>query len=540
MPEDQTGTSAPALPVKPKLTDQQLSARGLGIQAAFGSRFFVLASDVPALKESAYGRQILASATAFNDQTVTVATDNPTLVPGEDATHGFTGLNVQMGRIREEYNRDLSDIRSRMTIFDEMRRSETAVASSEMLICQPIAQTEYYIIPGDDKELAGKLEWNLFESLMQPKGDIPGRPFSRVAREAALSVFMGCALHYQKYGVLDSGSGGSFNGWTELAPRMQKTIYQWDMDDEGHVLGVVLYGVNPRTMRPAYVYYRRDEIVQWSWIDDGGDPEGLGSLRRAYRAYKQKDEFQSFAAVRIERQACGIPVAIAPEGEALNTVQANAVLSMMVKIRSGAEAGGMLPYGWEVKMLDLGDATVPFEGHIERQHQSILQTTGAQMVGFGQGGDPGSNALITGASAWFGEVLLEAIADWLCDTFTCEAIPDWCKRNGYTGKKYPQLGHGKVAIRNLEQYTRAIERYTRDNGGPGPDVHTTWKDVMGITPDTQGKGGPPVQPPVDSQLPAGETGGKVDSAPSALDDSGRTPAATSSGFRSMGAGDGEV
>ena len=44
-----------------------------------------------------------------------------------------------------------------MTVYDEMRRSETAVASMEMLLSMPIAATEFYVLDGDDKQLAEQL-----------------------------------------------------------------------------------------------------------------------------------------------------------------------------------------------------------------------------------------------------------------------------------------------------------------------------------------------------------------------------------------------
>lgn len=486
------------------------TATAIAVSPQYAPQMLVLPEDVAVLSRTGEGQRILAAAKTVDG--------NLALVPAEGATHGFTGVKVQMGRVRQEYNTDLYDLSSRMTVYDEMRRSETAVASMEMLLSMPIAATEFYVLDGDDKQLAEQLRWNISDGLMQHIAPgIPGRPFSRVMREASLAVLMGFAWHYQKIGPVDGGSLGQFIGWKELAPRLQSTVYQWDLDDEGHTLGLVQYGTNPRTMFPEYVYYRRDEIILWSWLDDGGDPEGLGALRRAYRAYKQKDDFQTYAAIRIERQACGIPIAIAPDGVLLTSSEALAVVDFMRSIRTGADSGGAVPFGWDVKMLDLGDATVPFESHIERQHQAMLQTTGVQMVGFGQGGDPGSNALIKGAGEWYSDVILETVADWCCDTFNCEAVPDFCRRNGYTGIKPPKLMHGKVAVRNAEAYGRAINQYFRDRGEIPADVNATVQDVLGVTP-TNEIGAPPLLPPAvgggsNNSRGAGSAGSDDDDAP---------------------------
>ncbi|MEN6546007.1 MAG: hypothetical protein ABFE07_08210 [Armatimonadia bacterium] len=66
-----------------------------------------------------------------------------------------------------------------------------------------------------------------------------------------------------------------------------------------------------------------------------------------------------------------------------------------------------------MKMLELSNADVPFESHIERQHMSILETCLVQFVGFGRG-EGGSFDLSRDSSNLF-LMSLEAIADWLCD-----------------------------------------------------------------------------------------------------------------------------
>jgi hypothetical protein len=471
MPQEETALTLATDALAPRPDNK---AAGLGISPGFSPRMLVLDEDVASLRRSPTGRRILAAAGVASNSSVAPFSST--------ATNGFTGLPVQQGRVQQEYNSDLQDLVSRMTTYKEMRYSDTAVGSAEMMLTLPLAQTEFYIEPGDDNEFAESLQWNLEYGLMQPNGNTPGRPFSRVIREAALAVLEGFAWHYQKFGPLD-GPNGSFIGWQEFAPRLQETVYDWDFDEEGHVVGLTQTGNNPRTGEPSYVYYRRDEILLWSWTDDGGNPEGLGALRRAYRSYKQKDEFQTYAAIRIERQACGIPIAIAPDGVLMTSTEATAVVDLMRAIRTGHDSGGAVPFGWEIKMLELGDASVPFEGHIERQHQAILQTTGAQIIGFGQGGDPGSNALIKGAGDWYSDVILECVADWICDTFNCEAIPDAAKRNGSTAKRPALLKHGKVAVKNVAEYTRSLAAMFQKAGAEMPaDANTTWRQRMGVTP----------------------------------------------------------
>jgi hypothetical protein len=481
---DETFTLNHAAPPAPRVVTQE-RARTLDLPARFGPKIVVLPEDVAELTKTPAGQRILAS--AYTTDT------NFALVPADNSSHGFTGLNVQMGRVMQEQNREMGDMRSRMMKFREMRVSDTAWASTETVLCYPVAMTEYSIIPGDDKELADKLEWNIHEGLEHPVNDIPGRPFSDVVYEATLARLYGWAWHYQKKGPMDMGSGGTFTGWQELAPRLQALWYQWDFDDEGHVIGLVAYGTNPRTMESEYVYYRRDEIILWTWDSEGGDPEGLGALRRSLRAYTYKDEFQNFAAIKIERQACPIPIAYAPEGVDVTKEDLEPVMAAMRNIRTGESGAAYVPGGWRIEPFSLGDSSVPFETHIERQHQAEMQTTGTQMIGFGQGGNPGSNAMIVGSSDWLSDVILEGLADWVCRRFNTDAIPDFARANGSTAKNLPKLAHGKVAVRNPEKWMRALAQRHKDGTPLTAEEHAAADDVLGIVRKAD-TGAPPVKP----------------------------------------------
>jgi hypothetical protein len=110
----------------------------------------------------------------------------------------------------------------------------------------------------------------------------------------------------------------------------------------------------------------------------------------------------------------------------------------------------------------------------------MLQVSGTQMIGFSQGGDRGSNALSKDSSAWFGEVMLECIADWLCEEFNYDAIPQFARRNGYVGAHLPRLLHGKVAVRDIVGYSRAIDLLHRNIDIASPEVQAQLISEMGL------------------------------------------------------------
>ena len=58
--------------------------------------------------------------------------------------HGTTGTEIMSGMIQEEYNNDLTFPES-VAIFDEMRKSDGAVAAVLRAIKQPLVSAEWEI-----------------------------------------------------------------------------------------------------------------------------------------------------------------------------------------------------------------------------------------------------------------------------------------------------------------------------------------------------------------------------------------------------------
>lgn len=391
------------------------------------------------------------------------------------STEGTTGLNASQGRVYAEYNSDLQSLADRMTRYEEMRRSEPAFAICENLTTIPLANTSYWFEPGDRQDpksvrFAEFLNWNLTESLT--------RSFSETMREAALSIFYGFTWCYPRYEP-KYFDGRIWTGWRQFAPRSRATVYKWDFADDGGLQGLVQYGKLPTTGETRYVYYGIEEILLWTWRGDNLDPEGLGAFRQAYKPYSYLEAFEEFAAIRIERTACGVPMATCAGG--INTEDRDEVHAILQAIRTGEDLGIVVPDGWEIVMLDLGDADVPFGEHIERQHQKILQTVLAQFVALSQGGAEGSNALSKDASQTFFDNLNYG-ADFLCDVVNRYAVPRLWAMNLDAGTRQPRLMHGRVGVRDLERYTRAMQLPFKAGTEIPPEILGPWFEMMGVSP----------------------------------------------------------
>jgi hypothetical protein len=362
---------------------------------------------------------------------------------------GVSGLDMRGGRIYQEYNSKLQNLQNRMTAYEEMRRSDSALAAMEALITLPIRQASWALEYGDDKKLSEDIEWNLFD----PGGMT--HSFDDTLREAVLGVLYGFAVHQKVFE--EKPLRGGYIGWRKFAERERSTIQKWQFDATGGLRGIEQRGRNPETEQTTDVEIPIERLIVWTWRKEAGNPEGLGAFRQAYKHWYTKGVLETFAAIRIERQACGIPYAVPPP-EGADENDFDRVMAMLQRVRTAEDGAMIAPNGWTVGLLTLGPADVPFESHIERQHQSMLQTVLGQFVGLGQGGDSGAWALSRDSSSFF-LLSLEGIADWLCECFNRYAIRQICRYNRpETGGKLPRLVHGKVGVRDLDALTRALAR----------------------------------------------------------------------------------
>ena len=365
---------------------------------------------------------------------------------------GVTGLDVRNGRVYDDYNSDMMALSDRMARYEEMRRSDTAVATIENCISLPVRRAVWHVRPaeGDESEagklLAARIEKNLMWEMTHS--------FDDLLRSGLLAILYGfTALEI----CWDEKPDGRI-GWKKFAERARSTIYRWEFSDEGELLGLKQRGWTSNEMREMRtVTIPAEDLLLFTWRGEIGNPEGLGLLRQAWKPYNFKRDLEEFAAIRIERQAMSIPVLTPPDdrfgadaGEFTDadTAEIENMLAAASRLRVGEDAGWIELRGWRIRFEWPGPADVPFDTFIERFHQQILQTALAQFVGFSQAGDKGSFGLSKDATAFF-LMTMEAAADWIAFTFNHKAIPQWVAMNTNGAVEMPRLVHGPIGTRDI-------------------------------------------------------------------------------------------
>jgi hypothetical protein len=98
-----------------------------------------------------------------------------------------------------------------------------------------------------------------------------------------------------------------------LAPRPAWTIERFNLDDAGELVSVVQGAPEPAGMwaRPELSV---EEILVFTYDQQGGDPRGQSMLRPIFMAQKVKELLLKLIGVRNEREALGMPMAEVPLG----------------------------------------------------------------------------------------------------------------------------------------------------------------------------------------------------------------------------------
>ena len=253
-------------------------------------------------------------------------------------------------------------------------------------------------------------------------------------------------------------------GWQKLPIRSQETLYRWEYDDFDNLIGMTQmpppkFGLYTIPMSKALLFRTKSRK---------DNPEGRSVLRNAYRSWYFKRRIQEIEGIGIERDLAGLPVVTAPEGLDIwssdpDIASMRGNLEAMVKnIRRDQAEGVVLPYGFELKLLNSGGARqFNTSGIIDRYDTRIAMTVLADFIFLGHQ-QTGSFALSSDKTELFAAAI-GAYLDIICQTFNNKAIPDLIDINGDHFKgitDYPKMKHGDIEDVDITKLSTFIKDMT--------------------------------------------------------------------------------
>ena len=383
---------------------------------------------------------------------------------------GSTGLNRQAGMIDEEWLRALQGDKGRK-IFTEMRDNDPVVGAILYAIKTLVRQTKSQINTAGDnpvaKEYADFVE-GCIEDMSVTWPDFLAEVLSFLPYGwSYFEILYKMRRGYNEDPKLSSAYNDGRVGWRKFAVRAQDTLFKWEFDDEGGLMG--LWQMAPPTYEQVYIPL--EKALHFRTETHKNNPEGRSILRNAYRSWYFLKRIQEIEAVGVERDLAGLPVMQIPvELLASNASSAQKAVvddfrDMIQKIRRDEYEGVVIPSdtdidgnptGFKLSLLSSGGRRpLDVDQIIKRYESRVALSVMGEFILTGVDSH-GSFSLASSKTALFAQslgVYLQAIAS----VFNEQAIPRLMRLNGWTDvDNYPKLTFSDIETPDVQELAGAL------------------------------------------------------------------------------------
>lgn len=361
--------------------------------------------------------------------------------------HWVVGTDIQQGILSEEYNSDLQ-FPDCIWVFDEMRKSDWTIIAILRAIKQPLLSAKWQINSWweekIDKEVADFINHNLFEKIK----------FKHFLRESLGFLDFGFYYFEKNFEIVNWKVE-----WKELAPRVPKAHYLWNLQKskewiDWHPAGITQLinlsdeSVESNNMREI----PWNKLILFSYEKEGNNFEGVSILRNAYKHYFYKDLLYKIQSISAERYWSWIPSA---QVKTWTSKQNQTKIEEALKNIRANEQGYIVYTDDVVKMeiLTPNGTGVDMNPMIEHHDRKIYDSILAWFLNL-TSGDWWSNALSKDQSSFFLR-WLQWIADMFIDTMN-EHIKELVDLNYNWIKNYPKLTVSDIGSISMDEQVTSI------------------------------------------------------------------------------------
>jgi len=358
---------------------------------------------------------------------------------------GATGSTIFANVLTpSEYNSELQWPKS-LAVFDRMRRSDGQVKAA-LLACElPVRAARWDVSPASDssldQEIAEFIRTNLFESMSITWDDF--------LHHVLMMLPFGHSV-FEKVFELD----GDQYRWRKMAPRLQTSIIQWNVDDDGGLRSIT------QQAPPKYDWTEIpvEKLLIFTHGREGSDYVGTSLLRAAYKHWYYKDALYLIDGIAAERHGVGLAVFKLPP-----TATTDGADSDLAKVKQIGEALHAhersyiaLPPEYDLQLQGVNGQLHDIIRSAEHHDNQIAKSVLSQFINLGAAGT-GSYALSTDQSRFF-LLALQTLGTHICNVVNRFGIRQLVDYNWPGITKYPKLVVSGLEQRDMAAYVDAVNK----------------------------------------------------------------------------------
>lgn len=382
--------------------------------------------------------------------------------------YGKIGQNKYAGVFFEEFLKELSG-RKGIEIYKEMRDNDDIIGSMLFAVEMLIRQVKWDVLP-HGKNKVDKKSAEFVKSCIHDMSQSWQDTISEILSFLIYGWSYNEICYKRRMGQSKNGNSNSkysdgLIGWKKIPIRSQDTLYRWEYDENDELKAMSQIVPPDYTIRTIPIEKALHIVTKSS----KNNPEGRSILRNCYTDYYYKKCFRQIEGIGVERDLAGLPVITMPEGTNIwddsdpDMLKAYTYAQKLVtNIRRDTMEGIVLPYGWQLNLLNSGGKRqFDIETIIERIDNRMAMTCMADFVLLGHQ-QTGSFALSSDKTRLF-SVAIGTYLDIISEAFNSQAIPRLIELNKEHFKgitDYPKLIHGDIEKPNLIEFASFIEKMT--------------------------------------------------------------------------------
>ena len=201
---------------------------------------------------------------------------------------GSSATEIYGGYLAEEYLGELTEVRSRYKIYDQMRRQSGIIKMLYKATASPIRSTQWGFRPikGEEKNDMAIRQAEFMEKAF------PQSEMKKLIKDMTTSIIFGFYLGERYYKPFTWKEGESEEGRTYLAPKVkyfsQRSVERWMVDRQEGLIGVdqESYG---DVAAGGSIFIARNKLVHFALDQEGDNYEGISPLRSALGNWRRKN-----------------------------------------------------------------------------------------------------------------------------------------------------------------------------------------------------------------------------------------------------------